>query len=52
MQVSLTESNIKRIVQLLKDSETRQDKSLAEYLEQFLKTQTSFGEVSLDEIPF
>jgi len=52
MQVSLTETNIKRIVQLLKDSKTRQDKSLAEYLEQFLKTQASFSEMSLDEIPF
>ncbi len=52
MQVSLAEPNIKRIVQLLKDFGTPQDKVLADYLERFLKTQTSFSELSLDEIPF
>lgn len=52
MQVSLAESNIKRIVELLKKSGTTQDKLLAEYLERFLKTQAIFSEMSLDEIPF
>jgi hypothetical protein len=52
MQVSLTEPNIKRIVELLKNSGTTQDKLLAEYLERFLKTQVTFSKMSLDEIPF
>jgi uncharacterized protein (DUF2132 family) len=52
MQVSLTEPNIKRIIQLLKDSGTTRDKLLAEYLERFLKTQCTYSEMDLDEIPF
>ncbi len=52
MQVSLTELNIKRIVELLKSSGATQDRLLAEYLERFLKTQVVFTEISLDEIPF
>lgn len=52
MQVSLTESNIKRIIELLKQADTTGDKLLAEYLERFLKTQCVYSELDLDEIPF
>lgn len=52
MQVTLTEANIKRIVQLLRTSSTNHDRLLADYLDRFLKTQPTFNEMNLDEIPF
>jgi hypothetical protein len=52
MQVTLTEVNIKRMVQLLRTSASNHDQLLADYLEGFLKTQPTFNELDLDEIPF
>jgi hypothetical protein len=52
MQATLTEVNIRRMVQLLRNSATNHDKLLADYLEGFLKTKPVLAEVDLDEIPF
>ncbi len=49
IQVSLTEHNLKRIIELLKKSRGQHDKILANYLEQRLKP---MAELDLDEIPF
>lgn len=52
MQITLTEYNLKRLIELLSNSGTNHDRLLAEYLKGFLKTQPVFSEVDLDEIPF
>lgn len=52
MQVSISEPNIRRIIELLRAARTTRDDSLAEYLERFLKTRCVYSQsVNLDEIP-
>lgn len=53
MQVSLPESNIKRIIELLQRAGTAQDKLLAGYLQRQLDNQLIYtNSIDLDEIPF
>lgn len=53
MQISLAEPNIKRIVKLLQQSGTTQDKLLAGYLQRQLDNQLTYAKsIDLDEIPF
>lgn len=53
MQISLTEFNIKRVIELLQKSGTTQDKLLAGYLQSQLDKQLFYtNSVDLDEVPF
>lgn len=45
MQVKLTESNVKRIIELLKRTETVYDRLLAEHLEKLLQVENSYKNI-------
>jgi hypothetical protein len=53
MQVSLAESNVRRIIELLEASGKPVDKVLASYLSRKLQEQAVYtSSINLDEIPF
>lgn len=53
MQITLHESNLKRIVELLEQSGTSYDKLIANYIKRKMEAhQLQVSELDLDEIPF